>query len=106
VRFAMLRLQLLRRGKPSIVPAKEDEMVVEHNFTPRAPRLPDDPGNVTDADRDALMAPARAANVVLWVMTAIVILSLCMMWFLAPAHSRPHPLDIARAGVSIVGVNP
>jgi hypothetical protein len=97
---------LLRHGKPSIAPAKEDEMVLEHNFMARETRQPDDPGNVTEADRADLMAPADRAIVVMWVMAFVAVSCLALaMWF-SPAHSRPHPLDVARAGVACVGVKP
>jgi hypothetical protein len=80
----------------------EDEMVVEHNYISRETRQPDDPGNVTEADRAALMAPADRAIVVMWVMAIVAVSCLALaMWF-SPAHSRPHPMDVARAGAACV----
>lgn len=82
-------------------------MRVEHDFMDRRPKQPDDPGPaIDDATRADLMAPSDTAMVVLWVMTAVALACLALAFWFTPAHSRPHPLDVARAGVACVGVTP
>ena len=82
-------------------------MVVEHDFTDRRPLQPDDPGPVIDdATRADLMAPADRAIVVMWVMAFVAGACLFLAFWFAPVHARPHPLDVARAGIACVGVTP
>lgn len=69
------------------------------------PSQPDDPG-IDDTTRADLMAPADRALVVMWVMAFIAVACLALALWFAPAHARPHPLDVARAGVACVGVTP